>query len=107
MFVDEGAGNDCPFKEASGDEEITIPSYNPFHLTLPIKESLMCNRGTLLFPSKGAYPLAIPLLTLSSFKFKAVCVAVDMGLFKSLVLSTLDNPTSDLFKFISPTPSRD
>ena len=34
----------------------------------------------------------------SAFRFNAVCVAVDIGLFRSEVLSTFPNPTPVLFK---------
>ena len=40
-------------------------------------------------------PLTVPVkvgLFILTFKFKAVCVAVDIGLFASDVLSTLDKP---------------
>ena len=39
---------------------------------------------------------------ISDLLSKAVWVAVEIGLFKSLVLSTLAKPISDLVKFITP-----
>ena len=39
--------------------------------------------------------------------FNAVCVAVDIGLFKSLVLSTLPSPTSVFVILIFPPPKID
>jgi hypothetical protein len=44
----------------------------------------------------------VPLISLDCFVSKAVCVAVDIGLFVSDVLSTLFKPTSDLVKVITP-----
>ena len=49
--------------------------------------------GTFPDASRGAYPFGCPLFALSSFAFKAVCVAVETGLSASEVLSTFPSQT--------------
>src|SRR5690606_28564281 len=58
------------------------------------------SRDTVLLADKSPPPSrptpAVIVTELFAFAFNAVCVAVDMGLFASDVLSTFDRPTSDL-----------
>ena len=62
---------------------VAVPNFVA-ELALPLNDPI--NVGAVTLPVKvGLAKLA--------FKFKAVCTAVEIGLFASLVLSTLPKPT--------------
>ena len=101
---------------ASVTTPLSIVQVAPLPVTVisPLSPSLMPPPPPLycgifkVAPTNVAAPLVPVVVSVKVFCLvsKAVCVAVDIGLFKSLVLSTLPRPTSLFAKSMFPLPNR-